>query len=161
ATQESCGRFAQIAYAASMRPCLEPGCNALAAGPRCPLHSRLRTPEQRAIRNSRQWRRLSAATRRARPLCVDCLAAGRVELAIDVHHEPAGAIGGQLLAVGDQLTPLCKICHGKRTATERARARMLTDLSVTQSLTADAGGYDAMRHGGGGSGIASPASARR
>jgi 5-methylcytosine-specific restriction protein A len=104
-----------------VRACLD--CGALAEGTRCAgcqtryNRRRLATPAQRQIRNSRAWRRTSREHLRQHPLCVDCQAEGRVQLATDVHHEHARGVGGPLL--GAVLTSVCKRHHGQRTQAER------------------------------------------
>lgn len=74
------------------RPCAAPGCSALVTkGPRCPEHSRAKRRErQRTDDNGfyslTAWRNCRRAFLSMNPLCVDCLADGVTEPAVDVHH---------------------------------------------------------------------------
>jgi len=109
------------------RPCREPGCPAVAthrgwcaehAGP-AEAARRRRYDAQRASAARRgydaRWRRVRAVVLAREPRCHDCTQAGRVTLANEVHHIDGNPRNNAL----DNLMPLCKSCHSRRTARER------------------------------------------
>jgi len=58
------------------------------------------------------WRKIRAAYLAHHTLCEDCVAEGRVTIALDVHH-----IDGDYLRNDDaNLRALCRACHNARTA---------------------------------------------
>lgn len=59
------------------------------------------------------WRRMRRMVLVRHPLCADCLTAGRVTQATDVHHVIAKRDGGKDAL--DNLEALCHSCHSKRT----------------------------------------------
>jgi 5-methylcytosine-specific restriction protein A len=62
------------------------------------------------------WFGVRRAVLQAQPLCIGCLAAGRITLAREVHHVIALRAGGAndpANCVG-----LCKSCHSRHTARE-------------------------------------------
>jgi 5-methylcytosine-specific restriction protein A len=67
------------------------------------------------VYNTQRWRRVRAKVLNTGPLCVDCRAAGRVTPATEVDHIVPIADGGAPYAL-ENLRPLCKSCHSKRTA---------------------------------------------
>ena len=108
------------------RPCRWPGCPALVSEPRerfCERHraehkreADRRTDERRpsAARRGydRDWRRLRRMILAERPLCVMCLAEGRVTPATDVDHIVPLAEGGTNDPAN--LRPLCRMHHARR-----------------------------------------------
>ena len=110
-----------------LRPCLQPGCPNLVATGRCPDHQRVRE-RQRGSAASRGYDRLHQRRRAvvlARdPLCVACLAAGRVvPTTVDDHIVPIEH-GGSV----DELSNhqgLCASCHGLKRAAESRGQRMV------------------------------------
>lgn len=108
------------------RPCREPGCPAVAthrgwcaehAGPaeaaRRRAHDARRPSAARRGYDAR-WRRVRAMVLAREPRCRDCAAAGRVTLANEVHHIDGNPRNNAL----DNLMPLCKPCHSRRTLRE-------------------------------------------
>lgn len=75
---------------------------------------RLSTWQQREIRSSRAWRRLSEGVRRERPWCVDCESRGEKVRATQVHHPDVRSRGGDLLPPAEELVGLCDACHAIR-----------------------------------------------
>jgi 5-methylcytosine-specific restriction protein A len=75
-----------------------------------------REPEPRKDpRNSRSWRKFREAFLARNPLCSDCMGAGFVRGATDVHHVRALRDGGPLYD-SDNCLALCHGCHSRRTA---------------------------------------------
>ena len=50
------------------------------------------------------------------PLCMDCMEAGKVEAAAEVHHMRKAQAHHELRLDADNLMALCKVCHSARTA---------------------------------------------
>lgn len=125
-----------IKVLAVLRPCLE--CGTLAKGGRCPRHAaaanraRLSSPQQREIRNSTAWRKLSMRTRQG-AVCADCGVGERLQ----VHHLDPRAVAGELLASPDGLVVLCVKCHATR---EAAARRALLDSGGVAADRVAAGG---------------------
>ena len=67
----------------------------------------------------RTWQRLRRLVLTDEPLCRHCLAAGRVQPAIEVHHLVAVRIRPDLRLVRSNLAALCKPCHSAETARGR------------------------------------------
>lgn len=111
------------AVMALARPCREPGCPAVAThGGWCAEHARTaeaarrwQHDAQRGSAASRgydaRWRKVRAMVLAREPRCRDCAAAGRVTLATEVHHLDGNPRNNAL----DNLVPLCKSCHSRRT----------------------------------------------
>lgn len=106
------------------RPCSTPGCAAVVRDGRyCPKHAaQSRPPDERPSSNRRgydaRWRKIRAAVLREQPLCVECLGAGVVTAANEVDHIVPLSQGGT--NEWDNLQPLCKSCHSKKTRREMA-----------------------------------------
>ena len=99
----------------SKRPCGKPGCRELVeAGVRyCPRHK----PKRRdASHYDYRWRKLRAMYIAKHPLCAECESAGRLTPATEVHHIVAVADGGS--DRDENLQPLCKSCHSRKTSEE-------------------------------------------
>ena len=116
-------RLYRGAVMALARPCREPGCPAVAthrgwcaehAGP-AEAARRRRYDAQRASAARRgydaRWRRVRAMVLAREPRCRDCAAVGRLTLATEVHHLDGNPRNNAL----DNLMPLCKPCHSRRT----------------------------------------------
>jgi 5-methylcytosine-specific restriction protein A len=143
-----------------LHPCAEPGCPVLVdVGPRCPQHRQASHRRAQAIRGTAARRGYDARHRRWRllvlahgPLCVPCLAQGRVESATVADHviplaewsqDPVGArrrLAKVLTDRGrawdcldawslDNGQGLCVWCHNAKTAREKT-AR---ELAVTRT----------------------------
>jgi 5-methylcytosine-specific restriction protein A len=108
-------------------PCPEPGCPALVQGRgRCPAHQRerdQRIDERRGSSTARgygyAWQQLRLHMLRDEPLCRMCKAEGRVTAATEVDHVD----GNSRNNARENLRPLCKSCHSRRTATDQAFGR--------------------------------------
>jgi 5-methylcytosine-specific restriction protein A len=98
-------------------------------GGRCAAHQ---TDEYRRIERYRgtakargydaDWRRVRNAVLHDQPFCVQCKAAGVVQLAQDVDHVVPLAHGGARLDRAN-LQPLCRECHHSKTSEENAQRR--------------------------------------
>lgn len=112
------------------RVCSVHGCPAIATdGSYCATHARSLESIRRRIHDDRRgsstargydrrWRRVRASVLARRPLCEDCERDGRVTLAAEVHHVD----GDTRHNTDDNLIPLCKSCHSRRTMIERGGA---------------------------------------
>ncbi len=104
------------------KPCRFPGCPRLTDGQYCEEHQRLMNerynkyerPYDTSVRYGGGWRKIRNRYIKAHPLCEECLAAGRVTAATEVHHKlPLGKGGTHDDA---NLMSLCKSCHSRITA---------------------------------------------
>jgi 5-methylcytosine-specific restriction protein A len=73
-----------------------------------------RDPESRRFYSSKAWRKMRALVLAEEPLCRDCSKAGRLELAVHVHHEVEYRQAPELGLERSNLTPLCLACHNRR-----------------------------------------------
>lgn len=64
----------------------------------------------------RDWQRTRARKLADSPLCEDCLAAGTVTPATQVHHVLKAGEAPSQRHNADNLMALCESCHSKRTA---------------------------------------------
>ena len=72
--------------------------------------------ERQRVYQSKRWQRLRLYYLSEHPLCEECLAQGKIQEAIDVHHITTfvGAVNAEELAYNyDNLKALCKQCHQK------------------------------------------------
>lgn len=69
--------------------------------------------------NTARWQRLRASILAERPLCVDCLALGRVTPATDVDHDD----GDPSNNARSNLVSRCHACHSTKTMRERNESR--------------------------------------
>jgi 5-methylcytosine-specific restriction protein A len=110
-----------------LRPCAEAGCpNPARRGrPRCEAHDKKRERERSARRRqdaarkpytTGKWKHTARRVRFEQPLCVRC---GRI--ATDTDHVVPIRDGGAPYSL-DNLQPLCRECHGLKSADEQ-RAR--------------------------------------
>jgi 5-methylcytosine-specific restriction protein A len=65
------------------------------------------------------WKRLRATVLHKQPLCVHCLDVGRTEAATELDHIVPIRLRPDLRLVVDNLQPLCKSCHSKKTGNEK------------------------------------------
>jgi 5-methylcytosine-specific restriction protein A len=118
---------------APSRLCREPGCPSFAIPGskhgRCRAHTTdtyRRIEQRRGTAKARGydegWKRLAKAIKRDQPFCVQCKAAGVVQLAQEVDHVVPLAHGGARLDRAN-LQPLCRECHADKTANEHAQRR--------------------------------------
>ena len=104
---------------APLRPCATSGCPVLVAKGHCPAHQP--KPPGHVVRRMR-GRKLQRARARLfskQPLCVLCLAHGRVTVATTRDHRVNLAEGG--LDIEENTQPICDDCHDAKTAEERRR----------------------------------------
>ena len=96
--------------------CLEPGCPTLTDQKRCPPHQRqydqAHRGEHRSIYKTRRWQLLRWRILNAEPACRECDAP-----ASEVDHIVSLEDGGPPYHP-DNLQPLCKPCHSRKTAAE-------------------------------------------
>lgn len=99
---------------------------------------------RRSVYNTQRWKRLRALKLKEQPLCEECLRAGRITPAEEVHHivsfaEYVDADERTAMAYDyDNLESICKKCHGA----EHARRETSSKGSVEQS---DRGTFDHSR----------------
>ena len=109
------------------RPCSFPGCPELTDGRFCPVHDKQeaqlyekyqRDPATKK-RYGRAWKRIRDRYIAAHPLCEQCLKAGKLIPAEEVHHILPLSAGG----THDErnLMSLCITCHSGITAREGGR----------------------------------------
>ena len=99
------------------KPCAYPDCPNLTDTRYCPQHHKLMNRHynkyQRGSgsnqRYSTAWRRISAAYRKANPLCELCETKGQLVPATFVHHKVAVKDGGS--DDESNLQSLCRACH--------------------------------------------------
>jgi 5-methylcytosine-specific restriction endonuclease McrA len=60
------------------------------------------------------WQKLSRTIRSEQPLCIDCLAAGKVKPSTQVHHEIPISVDKTKRMDRSNLVPLCDDCHKGR-----------------------------------------------
>jgi 5-methylcytosine-specific restriction protein A len=80
----------------------------------CHLHKPKRNTDK--SRYGRRWEHLRELFLAKHPLCADCQTAGKFTSATEVHHIISVARGGSDRE--ENLMPLCKSCHSKRTYRE-------------------------------------------
>lgn len=113
--------------------CAHPGCGRLSHAMRCDLHSKQREAEQQAIRvetDKRRgsptargygaaWQGVRVAVLMGEPLCRLCTADGHTTAAAVVDHIDGNSRNNDT----DNLRPLCKRCHDRRTGRDQAWGR--------------------------------------
>lgn len=107
------------------RPCKHPNCPELVPYGQayCDTHKPLHpTTEQRPSANSRgytkRWQKASKQYLQVHPLCVRCLAAGRLRTATVVDHITPHRGDQTLFWDKNNWQALCKPCHDRKTWTE-------------------------------------------
>lgn len=121
------------------KQCHVPGCPGLTRqGKYCEKHAHLEDAERRErasrynktardigsqkLYDSAEWRKLREIHIRRNPLCESCLENGRITPAVIVDHKVEIKDGGGRLDP-DNLQSLCRSCHNKKTAQERAKRK--------------------------------------
>jgi 5-methylcytosine-specific restriction protein A len=105
------------------RLCRKCGCGNTTTETYCVEHQRVRDNgiRLRATRQERgydsRWQKFRQWFLAKHPLCVDCLRGGRCVEATEVDHIVALRRGGDKYAL-ENLQPLCKPCHSRKTAQE-------------------------------------------
>jgi 5-methylcytosine-specific restriction protein A len=102
-------------------PCAAPGCPAVVdSGQYCDEHRPPRPDDGRPSAAQRgydgRWRKIRAMVLARRPLCVECERHGVVRVATEVDHIIPLSKGGTHAT--DNLQPLCKTCHSRKTRRE-------------------------------------------
>ncbi len=110
------------------RHCRHPGCPELTDGRYCEKHQKEMDREyNRASRpykhlyNSSRWRRLRKHVLNKQPLCVECMKAKRLTPATVVDHIKPHEGDSTLFFDEENLQPLCKPCHDRKTAKKDGR----------------------------------------
>ena len=118
------------------RPCKKLGCPNLcdSGSGYCAGHDHLdarkqydktRRPDYRRLYNTAEWQRIRQRVLIEHPFCVLCEAQGIVTKATDIDHI-LDHIGDTMLFYKlDNLQPLCKACHGSKTALSRGFAKKI------------------------------------
>ena len=109
-------------------PCLYPGCPAITLDQYCEEHAKERNRRKEQNRRSddrmysqQWWRRLRQMVLRRELWCRMCRAEGRFTEATEVDHiVPVSQEGTNEL---DNLQPLCKSCHSRKTARDTGWSR--------------------------------------
>ena len=128
------GPFAWCSRRCSMnrkanRACKEPGCVAYAAvgSAYCKAHGVIRMREYRSSEHKKeaarlyrtgQWQALRRQQLTMKPLCAECLRAGKYTLASEVDHVIPHRNDPQLFFDPANLQSLCRSCHSSKTARE-------------------------------------------
>jgi len=118
------------------KQCKVSGCAGLTKGKYCDKHAHLEERDKRArqahynktardteaqsLYESPEWRTLRALHIKRNPLCEKCFERGRITPAVIVDHKVEIKDGGGRLDA-DNLQSLCRACHNKKTAQERAK----------------------------------------
>ena len=104
---------------APKRPCREPGCPNLSDGVYCPEHRRAYARDSAHARGyDTRWQRTRAQFLRVHPLCAECYRDGRVTAASVVDHIVPHRGDARLFWDPDNLQPMCKVCHDRKTGGE-------------------------------------------
>ena len=119
-----------------LKPCFKQGCPNLTREKYCAKHAHLeeadrratqafynktaRDPEAQRLYESPEWRRLRAIYFKRNPLCEVCYAEGRITPAVICDHKVEIKDGGAKLDI-ENVTAMCRACHNKKTASERAK----------------------------------------
>ena len=115
------------------KQCKVAGCPGLTRGKYCDKHAHLeacdkqaaqkrynktaRNPETQAFYESPEWRKLRALHLKRNPLCEKCFADDKITPAVIVDQDGGGRLDGE------NLQSLCRACHNKKTARERANRK--------------------------------------
>jgi len=121
------------------KPCSHPACPNLTTARFCEDHARAgrqRRDHARPSASKRgydaRWRKLRKMVLARNPLCADCMEAGLVVPAIEVHHVVPKAAGGD--DSFENLMALCKSCHSRRTGRERRRSQDFQPATVPVTI---------------------------
>ena len=109
-----------------LAPCPYPGCHELLGRGYCEAHrkqERTAADEYRGSRSQRgyddRWTKIRRVVLTREPLCRICRRSGRTTVANEVDHIIPLRSGGGTGAGLDNLQPLCKSCHSRKTLSER------------------------------------------
>ena len=112
------------------KPCNHPGCPELTEGRYCEKHQKEIDKEYnksnrpyKKLYNSNHWQRLRKHVLAKQPLCVICLKEKRITPATVVDHIKPHKGDEKLFFDINNLQPLCKSCHDRKTAKEDGRWR--------------------------------------
>lgn len=103
------------------KPCKHPGCPRLTEGKYCEVHIRLYANERASARDrgyDNRWRRARSKYLKEHPLCVKCMAEGKLTKATVVDHIVPHRGNEDLFWDESNWQALCKSCHDKKTMTE-------------------------------------------
>lgn len=105
---------------APKRPCRYPGCpNLCDKGVYCINHMEFSSDRRRGGAEARgydsRWRKARADFLQRNPLCVKCMAQGRITPATVVDHIIPHRGDRKLFWDGQNWQPLCKSCHDRKT----------------------------------------------
>lgn len=105
---------------AAAKNCKRPGCGNRTHGAYCDQHKRPaidNRPSARERGYGATWEKLRRMVLAREPLCRHCKRGGRTTVANEVDHiKPLSGGGTNHM---DNLQPLCKSCHSRKTASER------------------------------------------
>ena len=115
----------------ALRPCSKPGCSRLSRAAYCDAHAaereeqrqaRLKQADNRPSAAKRGYNRNWSAARRSflavNPWCAECERKGTMTAAAEVDHIKPHRGDMELFWNLDNMQPLCKSCHSRKTATE-------------------------------------------
>lgn len=110
------------------KPCKYPGCPELTEGNYCEAHqkemgneTRQRDRPYKHLYKTKHWQQLRQQVLNHQPLCVACLKAKRITPATVVDHIKPHKGDEKLFYDMNNLQPLCKSCHDRKTAKEDGR----------------------------------------
>lgn len=110
------------------RPCKYPGCPELTEGNYCEAHQKemgsetnRRDRPYRHLYKTKHWQQLRKQVLNHQPLCVECLKVKRITPATVVDHIKPHKGDEKLFYDINNLQPLCKSCHDRKTAKEDGR----------------------------------------
>ena len=106
------------------KPCSYPNCKELTSERFCLTHKKKYQQDYDKTRESshrrgydRNWRKVRLMVLNEEPLCRECTKEGRITPATEVDHIDGNARN----LWRENLQPLCKSCHSKKTAKEQGR----------------------------------------
>ncbi|MGF7185287.1 5-methylcytosine-specific restriction protein A [Desulfitispora alkaliphila] len=110
------------------KPCGYPGCPELTAGRYCQAHQREMDRDYdknnrpyKHLYKSARWQKLRKQVLNKLPLCVECVKINRLTPATVVDHIRPHEGDEELFYNLENLQPLCKTCHDRKTAKEDGR----------------------------------------
>lgn len=109
-----------------LRPCKYPLCPNLTEGYYCEEHKskmeyKPKQNEYKKLYSSSRWQDLRRYRLNIQPLCVECLKNHRITPATVVDHIKPHKGNEELFYDFNNLQPLCKPCHDRKTAKEDGR----------------------------------------
>ena len=101
---------------ASLKPCGQPGCQALTSSGRCDAHKSNDTRKSSGQRGyTYRWDRLSQSWRKRNPLCVVCESNDKVTPVALVDHIVPTHVAPDRMFDETNLQSLCRPCHKVKT----------------------------------------------